>query len=67
MKARRLLRELIGDVREEDHVVVVTHGAFLHFFGGGLLWCWQREGYASSIHSPSPDTQAEEGKSADDP
>ncbi|CCF34785.1 CtnF protein, partial [Colletotrichum higginsianum] len=30
-EARRALRELVGDVRGDDHVVVVTHGGILHF------------------------------------
>ncbi|KAF9876361.1 phosphoglycerate mutase family protein [Colletotrichum karsti] len=30
-EARRALRELVGDVQGDAHVVVVTHGGFLHF------------------------------------
>ncbi|KAK1984384.1 phosphoglycerate mutase [Colletotrichum cereale] len=30
-EARRALRELVGDVQGDDHVVVVTHGGILHF------------------------------------
>lgn len=30
-KARRTLRELAAHLAEDDHIVVVSHGAFLHF------------------------------------
>ncbi|KAL0941733.1 phosphoglycerate mutase family protein [Colletotrichum truncatum] len=30
-EARRALRDLVGDVQGDEHVVVVTHGGFLHF------------------------------------
>ncbi|KPM41158.1 hypothetical protein AK830_g5408 [Neonectria ditissima] len=34
LRARLVLREMLQFAGEDEHVVVVTHGAFLHFFTG---------------------------------
>ncbi|KAJ0168279.1 putative phosphatase SPAC5H10.03 [Colletotrichum tanaceti] len=53
-EARRVLREIVGDVRGDDHVVVVTHGGILHFLTNDWYGIGAKKG--TFVSNPHPRT-----------